>query len=101
MFAPSAHHSGRTKSAPRPRTVNVSQNIFRSTRQQYSVFAYAEIGEGPGMVGTSARICGTFWSKESAMLNWLLRLWRKFSGGVHPRPAPTTYHSSNLHGRHR
>ncbi len=35
MVAPSAHHIGRTKSAPRPKTVNVSQNIFRSMRQVY------------------------------------------------------------------
>lgn len=35
------------------------------------------------------------------MLNWLLRLWRKISGITHPRPAPTTYQRSNLHGRYR
>jgi hypothetical protein len=35
------------------------------------------------------------------MLNWLLRLWRKIGGLTHPRPALTTYHPSNLHGRHR
>ena len=35
MVAPSAHHIGRTKSAPRSKTVNVSQNIFRSMHQVY------------------------------------------------------------------
>jgi hypothetical protein len=37
MVAPIAHHNGRTKSAPRPKVVNVSQNIFRSISQVYSV----------------------------------------------------------------
>jgi pilus assembly protein CpaF len=45
--------------------------------------------------------CDIVLSKEPAMLNWLLRLWRKISGATHPRPAPTTYHPSNLHGRRR
>src|SRR5216684_3814779 len=36
MVAPSAHHSGRTKSATRPRTVKVIQKILRSMRQVYS-----------------------------------------------------------------
>ena len=31
MVAPSAHHSGRTKSATRPRHVNTIQKIFRSS----------------------------------------------------------------------
>jgi hypothetical protein len=44
---------------------------------------------------------GTVLSKETAMLNWLLRLWRAIESWVHPRPAPKTYHSSNLHGRRR
>jgi hypothetical protein len=35
------------------------------------------------------------------MLNWLLRLWRKVVGWTHPRPTPTTYHRSNLHGNIR
>jgi hypothetical protein len=48
-----------------------------------------------------ARICDTVPSKESAMLNWLLRLWRKIGFWIHPRPAPKTYHPSNLHGRRR
>jgi hypothetical protein len=35
MVAPNAHHIGSTKSAPRPKAVNVSQNIFRSMLQVY------------------------------------------------------------------
>lgn len=31
IVAPSAHHIGKTKSAPRLRTRNISQNIFRCT----------------------------------------------------------------------
>jgi hypothetical protein len=38
MVAPSAHQRGRMKSAPRPRTENVSQNIFRSKHQVYSLW---------------------------------------------------------------
>ena len=41
MVAPSAHHNGRTKSAPRPKTVKVSQNIFRFMHQVYVVFGLA------------------------------------------------------------
>ena len=35
------------------------------------------------------------------MLNWLLRLSRKVEGWVIKRPAPKTYHPSNLHARRR
>jgi hypothetical protein len=38
MVAPSAHQIGRTKSAARPRTVKVSQKIFRSTSSVYAEF---------------------------------------------------------------
>ena len=41
MVAPSAHHSGRTKSAPSPKTVKISQNILRSIGQVYSCSADA------------------------------------------------------------
>ena len=36
MVAPSAHQSGRKKSAIRPRMVNVAQKIFRSMYRVYS-----------------------------------------------------------------
>ena len=35
MVAANAHQSGRATSAPSPRIVNVSQNIFRSIRSVY------------------------------------------------------------------
>jgi len=40
-------------------------------------------------------------SKESAMWNWLDRLWRRIDGWMYPRPAPRPYRPSNLHARHR
>jgi hypothetical protein len=51
---------------------------------------------------TSQHICDSVPSKESAMLNWLVRLWRKIDTLMHGRQGvPNTYHPSNLHGRHR
>src|SRR5450432_1272977 len=57
MVAPTAHQSGRTRSAPSPRTVNVSQNIFRSMGQVYSHWREScrqrlRNAEPPGNVGT-------------------------------------------------
>ena len=47
-------------------------------------------------------------AKESAMLSWLLRLWRGLSAWMMPRPDESTHHHpvlrpyqpSNLHARH-
>ena len=54
-------------------------------------------------------ICDIVRPKESAMLNWLLRLWHRFgtwlqqrpAARVHPASASQQYHPSNLHARHR
>jgi hypothetical protein len=37
------------------------------------------------------------------MLKWLVGLWHKLEGWMHPRRpvVMTDYHRSNLHGRHR
>jgi hypothetical protein len=36
------------------------------------------------------------------MLKWLVRLWNKIEGWIHPQQTvPNSYHPSNLHGRHR
>jgi hypothetical protein len=51
---------------------------------------------------TPLRTCDIVPSKESAMWNWLVRLWRKIDGWMHSRAAtPKPYRPSNLHGRHR
>jgi hypothetical protein len=36
------------------------------------------------------------------MLKWLVRLWQKIAGWVHPHQTEQrSYYPSNLHGRHR
>jgi hypothetical protein len=88
-FEPRSTAGPRTKSAPRP------------------LSAYAE--SGGTVVGLDTVVylpgrqvfCDIVLSQGLAMLNWLLRLWHKTSEWTHPRPAPTTYRPSNLHGRRR
>ena len=58
---------------------------------------------------TSLCICVTVPEKESAMLNRLLLVWRRFCAWMMPGPAapthyesyPQPYQPSNLHARHR
>jgi hypothetical protein len=51
---------------------------------------------------TLPAICDIVRSKESAMLNWLVRLWHKIDGWAQGRQTlPNTYRPSNLHARRR
>jgi hypothetical protein len=59
------------------------------------------VGPGGGRIVTWRPFVILCSSKESAMLNWLLRFWRRIGLWIHPRPAPKTYYPSNLHGRRR
>lgn len=55
----------------------------------------------PNRCDTTA-YCDIVTAKESAMLNWLVRMWHRIEGWMHPRQTvPNSYHPSNLHGRHR
>ena len=51
---------------------------------------------------TPPPICDIVRSEESAMFNWLVRLWQKFeSWALGRRNLPDTYRPSNLHARRR
>ena len=45
-------------------------------------------------------VCDIVALKESAMWNWLVRLWRSLTGWKHEQDV-RPYRPSNLHGRHR
>jgi hypothetical protein len=57
---------------------------------------------------TPQRICARVLTEESAMLNWLLSLWRRISAwmmpgraiAAHHDPGSDSYQPSNLHARH-
>ena len=52
--------------------------------------------------GMPPPICDIVRSEESAMFNWLIRLWQKFEGWSRGRRnLPDTYRPSNLHARRR
>ena len=58
MVAASAHHIGRTKSAARPNTAKISQNIFRSMGQVY-------IGGRGAVLSAAPYTCGRLGRRSS------------------------------------
>ena len=83
----------------------VVRNLFASSPQTYRCLLTKVRAAGGALLQNGRRrggSCDTVLSKESAMLTWLIRLWRKIENRLHRRrPLSDTYRPSNLHGRVR
>lgn len=102
--APSPHHNGRTRSAPIPRTENVSQNIFRSMHPSLRPFRLPDPCQCPQrflaadrslrLVLRSRRLCRITRRRSARLTHQASIRVRYPAGDVRPVTYPLTLHKA-------